>query len=135
MANKPPKPCIRCGAPTTNRRSLCERHLAQERARTDKQRGTAASRGYDREHDNRFRQGVFDIYGDRCVEPVDHGDGNGHHCGLRASHADHYPKSRRELEAAGLDPNDPHYGRPLCEHHHNQHTGRTQSTYAKRRRA
>lgn len=28
--------------------------------------------------------------------------------------ADHWPLSRRELVARGLDPNDPRYGRGLC---------------------
>src|SRR5690606_5357067 len=39
--------------------------------------------------------------------------------------ADHYPRTRRELEALGLNPNDPQYGRGLCTTHHNQHTAQT----------
>lgn len=31
-----------------------------------------------------------------------------------ATRADHYPLGRQELEAAGLDPNDPKHGRGLC---------------------
>jgi hypothetical protein len=72
---------------------------------------------------------VFALYSDRCVADVD-----GHKCGRHATHADHYPLSRRQQIAAGLDPNDPCNGRPLCEHHHNQHTGRTQGPLAKQRR-
>jgi len=140
MPEKRAKPCTRCGQRAVDGQSQCERHLRQQRARTDNRRGSAAARGYDREHDERFRQGVFDLYGDRCVEKVltDHFEGTNHggivECGRPATHADHYPKSRRELEAAGLDPNDPRHGRPLCEHHHNSHTGRTQGPLAKGRR-
>ena len=36
-------------------------------------------------------------------------------CGLReANEADHHPRSREELVALHLDPNDPQYGRGLC---------------------
>jgi 5-methylcytosine-specific restriction protein A len=128
---KRPKPCTRCGQPAAAGQSQCERHLAQARARTDQKRGTAAQRGYNRQHDQVFRAGVFALYGDRCVMPSPFGYG---HCARPATHADHYPKSRRELEAAGDDPNDPRHGRPLCEHHHNSHTGRTQGPLAKQRR-
>ncbi|AHH98316.1 hypothetical protein KALB_4954 [Kutzneria albida DSM 43870] len=40
--------------------------------------------------------------------------------------ADHYPKSRRELVAAGADPNDPQHGRGLCVACHNAQTARLQ---------
>jgi 5-methylcytosine-specific restriction protein A len=45
---------------------------------------------------------------------------------IPATVADHHPRSRRELQAAGLDPDDPAYGRGLCELHHNRHTARAQ---------
>lgn len=34
--------------------------------------------------------------------------------------------SRKELVEAGLDPNEPDYGRALCESCHNSHTAKTQ---------
>lgn len=40
----------------------------------------------------------------------------------RATVADHHPHSRRELEAAGLNPNDPRYGRGLCHPCHSIET-------------
>lgn len=39
--------------------------------------------------------------------------------------ADHYPRSRRQLEAAGLDPDDPAHMRGLCKPCHDAHTART----------
>jgi 5-methylcytosine-specific restriction protein A len=47
-------------------------------------------------------------------------------CGIALSTvADHYPRTRRELEALNLNPNDPQYGRGLCATCHNRHTART----------
>lgn len=44
-------------------------------------------------------------------------------CELRESTvADHHPRSRRELEALGLNPNNPDYGRGLCVPCHNAET-------------
>ena len=42
-----------------------------------------------------------------------------------ATVADHYPLSRRELETAGLNPNDPTAGRGLCRPCHNTVTANT----------
>lgn len=39
-----------------------------------------------------------------------------------ATVADHHPQSRRELEALGLNPNDPQYGRGLCHRCHSIET-------------
>lgn len=36
--------------------------------------------------------------------------------------ADHYPTDRRDLVKMGLNPNDPKYGRGLCERCHNRYT-------------
>jgi 5-methylcytosine-specific restriction enzyme A len=104
------------------------------RARGDAKRGSSNDRGYGARHRYGFREGVFAMWGDRCVMPVEvwlDGSKPPTLCGRRATHADHYPRDRRELVAAGLDADDPQYGRPLCEYHHNQHTGRTQGRLAK----
>ena len=42
----------------------------------------------------------------------------------RANVADHHPLDREQLIARGLDPNDPQYGRGLCERCHNSKTAR-----------
>lgn len=48
-------------------------------------------------------------------------------CGiLPAVIADHWPQSRSELLAAGLDPNDPAAGRALCRHCDSKQTARRQ---------
>ena len=36
--------------------------------------------------------------------------------------ADHHPRSRRELEELGLNPNDPRYGRGVCKPCHDRST-------------
>lgn len=47
-------------------------------------------------------------------------------CNLRlATVADHWPIERRDLVAAGLDPDDPERGRGLCKPCHDAHTSRT----------
>lgn len=40
--------------------------------------------------------------------------------------ADHYPHSRRALEEAGLNPNDPNRGRGLCKPCHDSETAHNQ---------
>ncbi len=43
----------------------------------------------------------------------------------RSTVADHHPTERRDLVTQGLNPNDPQYGRGLCERCHNKHTAAT----------
>lgn len=75
----------------------------------DARRGTARQRGYDRAHE-RFRRRVL-RRDPRCVL-----------CGEKSTDADHFPTSRRELVARGLNPNDPAYGRGLCHSCHSAQT-------------
>ena len=117
MPRKPPTPCTRCGQPAT-RSGLCTKHAQ----RADTQRGNSAQRGYDTEHQRMFRHTVLERAGWLCQE-----------CGRHATHADHHPQSRRELEQAGLNPNDPQYGRALCQSCHNRHTMNTQGIAHRRR--
>lgn len=74
-------------------------------------RGSPTARGYGRHHRRTFREGVL------ARDPI---------CVLchrrPATDADHYPRSRRELVAVGLDPNDPQYGRGLCHPCHSSET-------------
>lgn len=88
----------------------CRRCHAQVRKRSDTLRGDATQRGYGQEHRERFRKAV--LARDAWCKCGKH----------RATVADHYPQSRRELEAAGLDPNDPQYGRGLCASCHGKAT-------------
>jgi 5-methylcytosine-specific restriction protein A len=93
------------------RAGLCARHYKQR----DLRRGSPLQRGYDNDH-REFRAAVLERDNDTCIV-----------CGGSATIADHYPKSRRELVALGLDPNDPRHGRALCVTCHNRHTATTQS--------
>lgn len=104
---KPPRRCGRCGKPTSGR---CKSCLRQFRQRADAKRGSNSDRGYDQEHRTKFRAVVL------ARDPWCK-------CGKRrATVADHYPRSRRELVALGLDPNDPQYGRGLCKPCHDTWT-------------
>lgn len=46
MPSKPNKPCSKPGCPNLTQSRYCEEHAKQEAQRYDKERGTAASRGY-----------------------------------------------------------------------------------------
>ncbi|RZT87474.1 5-methylcytosine-specific restriction protein A [Pseudonocardia sediminis] len=83
------------------------------RRTADQARGTPAQRGYDHEHRTRFRPGVLAKHPtcqwpEGCIEP--------------STVADHWPLSRRDLVAQGLDANDPDAGRGLCHVHHGKAT-------------
>lgn len=95
------------------------------RTEAERRRGTARDRGYDREHETRFRPGVL-ARNPYCVcAAAEHGHKPGL-CGRPSKHADHHPLSRRELVEAGLDPNDPARGRGLCGPCHSSETARHQ---------
>ena len=100
-----------CSRPGCEHSKPCPKHSRQ----SDQQRGSAAQRGYGQMHRDRFRRGVLDR------DPV---------CrvcyGQPATVADHYPKSRRQLVAEGLDPNSPEYGRGLCASCHSRETAQHQ---------
>ena len=79
--------------------SRCPAH----RKRADRERGTAAERGYQGRGHRAFRDEVL-TRDPVCVL-----------CDIRqATVADHYPRSRRELVELGMDPNDASNGRGLC---------------------
>lgn len=99
-----------CGQ-LTDKGGRCDDH----RAEAEQQRGTARQRGYGRQHEQRFRPGVL-ARDPICVL-----------CRLAPSvHADHHPLSRRDLEAQGLDADDPRHGRGLCGPCHSSETARHQ---------
>lgn len=102
-------PVLGCAEPTSG--GACPAHLVEAETR----RGTARQRGYGTAHERRFRPGVL-ARDPVCVE-----------CRQAWSTvADHWPLSRRELEAAGLDPDNPDHGRGLCKACHDTATTRTQ---------
>lgn len=111
MARRAMTVCNVPGCPEYTRSGRCPEH---ERA-AERRRGKTAQRGYSGQHVRRFRRGVLD----RDVLCVV--------CrSAPASEADHWPKDRRQLEAEGLDPNDPQYGRGTCKPCHSSETARYQ---------
>lgn len=117
MPSRPPRPCTTCGAKATYR-GKCSRHTKQG----EKRRGSASQRGYDKAHAELFREPVLAAAGYVCqIEG----------CDAEATVADHWPLSRRELVAQGLNPNDPKHGRGLCTFHHGQHTATMQGHWHK----
>ncbi|WP_432136817.1 holin [Streptomyces sp. bgisy154] len=103
--------CTVPGCPEFTQGGRCPEH---QRA-AEKKRGTARQRGYGGQHETRFRPGVL-AKNPTCVL-----------CGQAPSvHADHHPLSRRDLEARGLDPNDPRHGRGLCSPCHSGETAKHQ---------
>ncbi|KUL59673.1 holin [Streptomyces albidoflavus] len=111
MARRALRVCSEPGCPEYTQQGRCPDHQRQAEAR----RGTAHQRGYGAQHRTRFRRGVLD------AQPV---------CVLcrqkPATEADHWPRSRRELVAAGLDADDPQYGRGLCKPCHSSETAEHQ---------
>lgn len=87
--------------------SRCKTH----RASAERARGTSTDRGYSSVAHRSFRSVV--LHRDPiCVV-----------CGLAESTvADHFPLSRRDLVALGLNPNDPDRGRGLCARCHSKET-------------
>lgn len=86
--------------------SRCTTHRKQ----ADRNRGTAKERGYTGAGHRAFRTAVLQR------DPICQ-------CGTAESTvADHHPRSRRELIEAGLNPNDPTYGRGLCAPCHSRAT-------------
>ena len=101
------KPCTQPGCPVLvpAGQGRCEGCEKAAEAR----RGSSWQRGYDRRH-QAWRRAV--LARDRwCVV-----------CGDTATEADHWPRSRRELVAAGLSPVDPSCGRGLCKRCHSRAT-------------
>ena len=91
--------------------SRCSEH----RKAADQARGTPKERGYTGAGHRAFRIAVI-TRDPVCVQ-----------CMVQVSTvADHYPTSKRDLIDAGLDSNDPQYGRGLCARCHSIETAQHQ---------
>lgn len=112
--------CSVPGCPEYTQSGRCDDHRRQ----AEQRRGTARQRGYDTQHEQRFRPVVL-ARDPRCV-CTDEGHGHGIPCGKPSVHADHHPLSRRELVEQGEDPNDPKHGRGLCGPCHSRSTAQDQ---------
>ncbi|MFB7224215.1 MULTISPECIES: holin [Terrabacteria group] len=112
--------CSAPGCPEYTQHGKCDDHRRQ----AEQRRGSARQRGYDRDHERRFRRPVLER--DPLCVCTDTAHGHGQSCGQPSRHADHHPTDRRALVAAGLDPNDPKHGRGLCGPCHSSHTAAEQ---------
>jgi len=89
-------------------------------------RGTTGDRGYSTPGHRKFRKAVLrrdpfcKCEGEDC-HPEDPETGA---CLRVSTVADHWPKSRKQLLAERLDPNDPICGRGLCASCHSRETAR-----------
>ena len=107
------KPCSTPGCPTLIPKGQSRCTACTTKA--DRERGTAAQRGYTSRGHRAFRDAVL------ARDPICKV------CLTRPSTvADHYPTSRRDLQAQGLDPNDPARGRGLCKPCHDRETAKHQ---------
>jgi hypothetical protein len=92
--------------------------------KAEAERGTSTQRGYGGAGHKAFRQAVLArdpicMMGD-CLRPSRHAD---HHW---IPPGETHPWGRREIVAAGLNPNDPKYGRGLCGPCHSRATAKHQ---------
>lgn len=112
MPSRAPRRCTTAGCAGTPVPPSAKCEQCQGRARP---RVSATAQGYGAEHRERFRAAVL------ARDPV---------CVLckRAPsvHADHWPRSKKELRAAGLDDHHPAYGRGLCAPCHSTETAQHQ---------
>lgn len=109
--------CTTPGCPTMVPPDATTRRCPTCEADADRARGTAARRGYGHAHRTRFRAGVLAKH-PTCQCTDGHTDPRLSHppgrCPRWSTVADHWPLGRDELVAAGMDPDDPRYGRGLC---------------------
>ena len=112
--------CSTDGCPEYTQQGKCDQHRQQ----AEQRRGSARQRGYNRAHEVRFRKPV--LQRDPTCVCTDESHGHGSPCGQPSRHADHYPQDRRALVQAGLNPNDPRYGRGLCGPCHSSETAHHQ---------
>ncbi|RFA14570.1 hypothetical protein B7R21_06390 [Subtercola boreus] len=105
--------CSTPGCPTIydSTESRCPQHTRT----ADQRRGTATQRGYTGTGHRVFRNQVI------TRDPI---------CVIchtaQATVADHYPTSKRDLDAQGMDSNDPDHGRGLCKPCHDRSTAQEQ---------
>lgn len=112
MPRRPASPCPRPRCPHA---SPCPVHVPAARREVDAARGSAAARGYDR----KWRRNSARFL---AAHPVCRD------CGGRSEQADHWPLSRRQLVAAGVEHPDA-WERlvPRCTSCHSSRTAREHS--------
>lgn len=115
MPTRPPRRCTTPGCQGTATPGTRSGKCDTCRPRSTRPRPSSTAQGYDAEHEERFRARVL-ARDPVCVV-----------CEAAPSvHADHWPKSKRELRAEDLDEHNPIYGRGLCHGCHSSETARNQ---------
>ncbi|MFE9684170.1 holin [Streptomyces sp. NPDC006285] len=123
MARRTLTICTTSGCPEYTNGGRCTGCRAEAEAR----RGTSTQRGYGSRHRTTFRAAVL-RRDPTCVCPGCSSclAAGSDRCVRESAHADHWPRDRRELVAAGEDPDDPQHGRGLCGPCHSSETARHQ---------
>lgn len=104
---------VRCTEPSCPEVHEGTGRCPTHRGRADRKRGTSKQRGYNSEHERRFRAEVLARH-PVCVL-----------CNVEpATVADHWPLGKRELMLRGFDSNDSKYGRGLCDSCHSRSTSK-----------
>lgn len=97
---------------------------AKCRREAEQARGSARERGYGGRSWENARDAV--LARDPLCVCTDTGHGHGEPCGQPSRVADHHPRERKDLVAAGVpDPDAPHRMRGICGGCHNRKTGAT----------
>lgn len=115
------KVCSTPGCPEITTSGRCDAHRAEaERARGGHElRGGGNSRAW------RAARRTVLLRDPLCV-CTDQAHGHGAQCIAPSSVADHHPRTKRELIAAGVrDPDHPRHLRGICKPCHDKHTGAT----------
>lgn len=137
MPDSPRRVCTfpGCGEWQTRGSSRCAAHTTAAKSQYESERPTAKGRGYGRRwqgiRKTILRRDPFCTCDgapgsdgrDRCR----HGLTDGLRCIRVSNVADHYPLSRKQRLAEGLDPDALDGLRGLCTQCHNRHTGREQA--------
>lgn len=128
----PRRPMVRCPSPgcttMTPKGRKCERCKANQQRALDLTRGNARARGYGGIGDDWDSARSFVLDRDKTCQCdgrwCDHWRGT---CGAASDTIDHWPRSRKQLVAMGVQyPNDPAYLRGLCGACHMRATARNQ---------
>ncbi|QQM44996.1 holin [Streptomyces liliifuscus] len=122
MPSRAPRPCTTPSCSGTPVQGSAKCAECGDRAR--RPRPSATAQGYGREHRERFSDGVL-TRDPTCVCP-ETAHGHALPCGAPSEHADHWPRSKRELRELDWDEHNPAYGRGLCRPCHSKETARHQ---------
>lgn len=128
MPLRPPTACSFLGCPTLvyGGGGRCDDHVVYARRASARFRREHEGDLYGPSHRRRFRRGVLRKHPYCQCDLTDHAWHGAGPCLSPSVDADHWPLDKRALLAAGLDSDDPVYGRGLCRRCHSSSTARLQ---------